>query len=212
MEVLLSCGPCGTLPAHETNVKEFKRWRRMANGVVFKGYVPGAIGRVAEMHALYYHREWDFGMFFEAKVARVGRDKRTQSASAIGNLGVCRCHPEPRGPACHTKPIGAIGDCRLGICGGGEPRMSNKANLARHAAKNGGWARKQSQSGRLGIRGGGSWERCGAECQTKPIWAGNGAAIGDWRLSIGDWGRWGAGNGKRTQSGGGGEIASLRSQ
>jgi GNAT superfamily N-acetyltransferase len=33
------------------------------------GYCPGAIGRVAEMHADYYHRHWGFGLFFEAKVA-----------------------------------------------------------------------------------------------------------------------------------------------
>ncbi len=33
------------------------------------GYVPGAIGRVAEMHGTYYHQEWGFGLFFEAKVA-----------------------------------------------------------------------------------------------------------------------------------------------
>ena len=34
-----------------------------------KGYVPGAIGRIAELHALYYHRHWQFGLYFEAKVA-----------------------------------------------------------------------------------------------------------------------------------------------
>lgn len=34
------------------------------------GYCPGAIGRVAEMHAAYYHRHWGFGLFFEAKVAK----------------------------------------------------------------------------------------------------------------------------------------------
>ena len=33
------------------------------------GYRPGAIGRVAEMHAAYYHSHWGFGLFFEAKVA-----------------------------------------------------------------------------------------------------------------------------------------------
>ena len=33
------------------------------------GYQPGAIGRIAEMHAAYYHRHWRFGLFFEAKVA-----------------------------------------------------------------------------------------------------------------------------------------------
>lgn len=37
--------------------------------VELKGYVPGAIGRIAEMHALYYSREWGFGRYFEAKVA-----------------------------------------------------------------------------------------------------------------------------------------------
>ena len=36
---------------------------------ITRGYVPGAIGRVAEMHAAYYHREWGFGLFFEARVA-----------------------------------------------------------------------------------------------------------------------------------------------
>ncbi len=33
------------------------------------GYTPGAIGRMAELHASYYSRYWNFGMFFEAKVA-----------------------------------------------------------------------------------------------------------------------------------------------
>jgi len=34
-----------------------------------RGYVPGCIGRIVEMHGTYYHRHWDFGLFFEAKVA-----------------------------------------------------------------------------------------------------------------------------------------------
>jgi GNAT superfamily N-acetyltransferase len=33
------------------------------------GYNPGAIGRIAEMHAKYYSRHWGFDVFFEAKVA-----------------------------------------------------------------------------------------------------------------------------------------------
>jgi GNAT superfamily N-acetyltransferase len=37
--------------------------------VVSVGYIPGAIGRIAELHATYYHRYWGFGLFFEAKVA-----------------------------------------------------------------------------------------------------------------------------------------------
>ena len=36
---------------------------------IAKGYVPGAIGRVAELHGTYYHAQWGFGLFFEAKVA-----------------------------------------------------------------------------------------------------------------------------------------------
>jgi GNAT superfamily N-acetyltransferase len=37
--------------------------------ITIAGYVPGAIGRVAEMHAAYYARAWDFGLYFEAKIA-----------------------------------------------------------------------------------------------------------------------------------------------
>lgn len=34
-----------------------------------RGYVPGAIGRIVELHGTYYHAHWGFGAFFEAKVA-----------------------------------------------------------------------------------------------------------------------------------------------
>jgi len=33
------------------------------------GHVPGALGRVAELHGRYYAEHWGFGLFFEAKVA-----------------------------------------------------------------------------------------------------------------------------------------------
>ena len=39
---------------------------------VFKiesGYIPGSIGRIAELHGTYYHVHWEFGLYFEAKVA-----------------------------------------------------------------------------------------------------------------------------------------------
>ena len=36
---------------------------------IAKGYIPGSIGRVAELHGTYYHDHWGFGLFFEAKVA-----------------------------------------------------------------------------------------------------------------------------------------------
>ena len=39
------------------------------NNVSLSGYLPGAIGKISEMHALYYHRHWNFGLFFERRVA-----------------------------------------------------------------------------------------------------------------------------------------------
>jgi GNAT superfamily N-acetyltransferase len=33
------------------------------------GYLPGAIGRITELHGTYYARHWDLGLFFEAKAA-----------------------------------------------------------------------------------------------------------------------------------------------
>jgi GNAT superfamily N-acetyltransferase len=36
---------------------------------IHKGYVPGSIGRVVELHGKYYHTHWGFGAFFETKVA-----------------------------------------------------------------------------------------------------------------------------------------------
>ena len=33
------------------------------------GYIPGSIGRVAELHGTYYQQHLGFGLFFEAKVA-----------------------------------------------------------------------------------------------------------------------------------------------
>ena len=34
-----------------------------------EGYVPGSIGRISELHATYYNENWDFGLYFESKVA-----------------------------------------------------------------------------------------------------------------------------------------------
>jgi ribosomal protein S18 acetylase RimI-like enzyme len=36
---------------------------------IAKGYVPGAIGRITELHGTYYHRHSGFGLYFESKVA-----------------------------------------------------------------------------------------------------------------------------------------------
>lgn len=41
----------------------------MDNIEITSGYVPGAIGRIAELHGTYYSFHWDLGLYFEAKVA-----------------------------------------------------------------------------------------------------------------------------------------------
>jgi GNAT superfamily N-acetyltransferase len=43
------------------------------------GYRPGAIGKITELHATYYHRHWHFGLFFERKVA-------TEMAAFLGRF------------------------------------------------------------------------------------------------------------------------------
>ena len=35
-----------------------------------RGYFPGSIGLVLELHARYYHAHWGFGVLFEAQLAR----------------------------------------------------------------------------------------------------------------------------------------------
>jgi len=41
----------------------------MNNIEITSGYVPGAIGRITELHGTYYSLHWDLGLYFEAKVA-----------------------------------------------------------------------------------------------------------------------------------------------
>ena len=36
---------------------------------ILSEYIPGAIGKVVELHATYYAQQWGFGLFFEAMVA-----------------------------------------------------------------------------------------------------------------------------------------------
>jgi GNAT superfamily N-acetyltransferase len=36
---------------------------------IISGYVPGAIGRITELQALYYATHWELGLYFEAKAA-----------------------------------------------------------------------------------------------------------------------------------------------
>ena len=36
---------------------------------IHAGYIPGAIGRIVEMHGSYYAEHWNLGLFFEARAA-----------------------------------------------------------------------------------------------------------------------------------------------
>lgn len=39
-------------------------------GIEFAGYFPGAIGKITEAHALYYHEYWGFDLSFEIQVGK----------------------------------------------------------------------------------------------------------------------------------------------
>jgi GNAT superfamily N-acetyltransferase len=41
----------------------------ISNIEITSGYVPGAIGRITELHGTYYSLHWGLGLYFEAKVA-----------------------------------------------------------------------------------------------------------------------------------------------
>ena len=41
----------------------------MSDVEIVRGYIPGAIGRVIELHGTYYHQHWCFGHFFERRIA-----------------------------------------------------------------------------------------------------------------------------------------------
>ena len=46
------------------------RVEKAAMPVIVSGYLPGAIGRIVELHGTYYASQWGFGAFFEARMAR----------------------------------------------------------------------------------------------------------------------------------------------
>jgi GNAT superfamily N-acetyltransferase len=64
----------------------------MTDVEIVKGYVPGSIGRVAELHGTYYQQHWGFSLFFEVKVATelaefFGRYDRQRDGLWIAVLG-----------------------------------------------------------------------------------------------------------------------------
>ena len=42
----------------------------MSEPAIVEAYLPGSLGRIAELHGSYYHEQAGFGLFFEARVAR----------------------------------------------------------------------------------------------------------------------------------------------
>jgi GNAT superfamily N-acetyltransferase len=67
--VIIPGGVCIIRPKHGESPVGRGRRLLMPEVEIVEGYVPGAIGRVAELHGIYYGREWGFGQYFEAKVA-----------------------------------------------------------------------------------------------------------------------------------------------
>ena len=57
---------CSIRAGHNYNVTR----KLTMTTTIHQGYIPGCIGRIAELHALYYHQLTGFGVMFEAKVAR----------------------------------------------------------------------------------------------------------------------------------------------
>ncbi|MGD9199633.1 MAG: GNAT family N-acetyltransferase, partial [Desulfobacterales bacterium] len=38
--------------------------------IKFHGYYPGVVGKITELHAVYYHEHWGFDVSFETQVGR----------------------------------------------------------------------------------------------------------------------------------------------
>ncbi|MGO9412410.1 MAG: GNAT family N-acetyltransferase [Spirochaetia bacterium] len=96
---------------------------------LIEGYRPGIIGRIVELHGMYYAREWGVGAEFESLMAREvcdfiegydpGRDLLLSAAVAgrvVGTIAILR--PEPGSdsarlrwflldPGCHGQGIGS---------------------------------------------------------------------------------------------------------
>ena len=84
---------------------------------VQSGWKPGSLGFIIGEHGRYYAREWDFGSFFEAKVAselsrfvaRFDRDKDriflaiAPDGALLGSLILDLTDPDPLRPGAHLR-------------------------------------------------------------------------------------------------------------
>jgi RimJ/RimL family protein N-acetyltransferase len=58
------------------------------------GYVPGVIGRITELHGIYYENTWQMGVQFEAKVAEGLAEFLCRFDSARDGLWIVRANDE----------------------------------------------------------------------------------------------------------------------
>jgi GNAT superfamily N-acetyltransferase len=56
------------------------------------GYLPGVIGRITELHGTYYAKNWDLGLFFEAKVATELAEFLNRFDPSYDGLWLAMCH------------------------------------------------------------------------------------------------------------------------
>ena len=75
-----------------------------------RGYRPGIIGRIAEMHAVYYSRRAGFGQFFEARVASgvaefTSRLSSSRNASSNDNASDAGDEASTKGASCSIAQL-----------------------------------------------------------------------------------------------------------
>ncbi len=81
--------------------------------ITISGYTPGAIGRAAELHALYYSRNWGFGVFFEAKIATEMSDFLRHFDPEKDGFWTARSGGRIEGSITIVGPKGNTGDAHL---------------------------------------------------------------------------------------------------
>jgi GNAT superfamily N-acetyltransferase len=60
------------------------------NDLEFTGYYPGVLGRITELHAVYYHENWGFDLSFEIQVAGELADFMRQFREERDGLWIAR--------------------------------------------------------------------------------------------------------------------------
>lgn len=82
---------------------------------IVAGYVPGAIGRIVELHGAYYWRHAGFGLYFESKVACELSEFLRRMGSARDGIWLALCDGRVEGAIVID---GAKAEFEGGICAG----------------------------------------------------------------------------------------------